>query len=224
MIFQCNKFSVGANCEPWETNSGANAVLFLNAGEQTDGLTPLPPGAQREIEARVTGWGEQDDLVTPDLEPAFYSAGTVDAAGRYVDAYGKFYDTHEAVVDSVCGGAKVGGVPGWVQYPEDVAPGFHFAAQLAMYLHFPDPLPTADEAQATINFSENTPFRGYVVTKPAHPDPALRGEIYVSDLTYKRYGSGFDVEAADFGDGGEGYLFIRPDPETPQGLFLWQCG
>jgi len=38
------------------------------------------------------------------------------------------------------------------------------------------------------------------------------------------YGSGSNVDATGFGDGGSGYLFINTDPVTPQGLFLWQCG
>lgn len=123
-----------------------------------------------------------------------------------------------------------------MQEPEDIDPNFHFAAQLAMYYHFPDPGPSADAVGAVVSIMPsiehlppldprrwNGTFK-YEVHQPAHPNPSLRGQIYVSDLTLKRYGSGFDVEAADFGDGGTAYLFVQPDPIAPKGRFSWQCG
>jgi len=227
LVFQCGRSPNETGCETLLPDSGANAVLFLDAKEQTKSLTEPPaPGAPREIEVRVTNWTEQHDLVTPELEPSFYITDSYDADGGFRDIFGEFYYAHEAVVDSVADGAKLGGVPGWIQSPEKIDSAFRFAAQLAMYLHFPDPLPSADAAQATINVRERVPsaLARYSVSKPIHPDANLRGEIYVSDLTIKRYGSGFNVEVADFGDGGSGYLFVRPDPDAPQGLFLWQCG
>ncbi len=216
LVFQCNHSPNETDCESWDAGSGANAVVFLDASERVSGLTePPPPGAMKEIEMRVAGWTEQHDLVTPELEPFFYKA----------DKFWEFRRGHEAVADSIGGGAKLGSVPDWVQTAEDIALPFRFAAQLDMYYHFSGPLPTADAAGATIlALNREEPSAGYQVTEPANPDPTVRGQIYVSDLTLERYGSGFDVEAAEFGDGGTAYLFVNPDPEAPQGLFLWQCG
>ena len=228
LIFQCGRSPNETDCEAMQSDSGANAVIFLDADEISTGLTEPPaPGASREFEIRIVKWVERHDLVTPELEASFYSA---DGFWDQPD------EVRQTVEDSIEGGARLGSVPCWVQEPEDVESSFHFAAQLAMYYHFPDPLPTADEVRATI--SVRTSMEGippgdprrwdpdfvYTVSNPSNPDPNLRGQIYVSDLTIKRYGSGFDVEAAEFGDGGSGYLFVNPGPDAPQGLFMWQCG
>ena len=216
LVFQCNHSPNETDCETSEATSGANAVIFMDASEMGGTLTEAPvPGAMKEIEMRVVRWTEQHDLVTPELEPFFYKA----------DNYWELREEHEAIADSIGSGAKLGSVPGWIQTAEDIGPPLRFAAQLAMYYHFPDPLPSADEIGVTISVRNGPePFAGYQVMEPAHPNPTVRGQIYVSDLTLERYGSGFDVEAAEFGDGGNAYLFVNPDPETPQGLFLWQCG
>ena len=217
LIFQCGHSPNETDCETSVADSGANAVVFLDAHELGSGLTQPPlPGTPKEVEMRVREWVEQEDLVTEELEPYFYKT----------DGFWEFQEAHEAVIDSIRDGARLGGVPDWVQNVEDVPSTFRFAAQLDMYYHFPDPLPTADAVGATISRWDKSigQYGEYQVSKPAHSDPSLRGEIYVSDLTLERYGSGFDVEAAEFGDGGLGYLFIHPDPVAPRGVFLWQCG
>ena len=218
LIFQCNHSPNETDCETYEAGSGANAVVFLDAAEIGTGLTlPPAPGATKEIEMRVVEWTEQQDLITPDLEPSFYDA--VEHWNLYLE--------HEAIYNSVADGAKLGSVPGWIQEGVKVDSAFHFAAQLGYAYHFPDPLPTADQIGATISVSvrdEAGRFAGRQITEPVNPDPMIRGKIYVSDITLGRYGSGFDVEAAEFGDGGSGYVFVNPDPDTPQGLFMWQCG
>ena len=216
LVFQCNHSPNETDCETYEAGSGANAVVFLDAAEIGIGLTlPPAPGATKEIEMRVVEWAEQQDLVTPELEPSFYDAV------KHWDLYLE----QEAIHNSVADGAKLGSVPGWIQDAAAIAPPFRFTAQLGYSYHFPDPLPTADELGATVWVLDHAHRRaGYQVTEPAHPDPTVRGKVYVSDITLLRYGSGFDVEAAEFGDGGSGYVFVNPDPDTPQGWFMWQCG
>ncbi len=216
MVFQCGHSPNETDCETWEADSGANAVVFLDAENIGKGLTlPPAPGAVREIEMRVVQWEEHHDLVTEDLKPSFISG---EACWQYDEAT-------EAVAASVADVAKLGSVPAWIQEGVKVDPAFRFAAQLGYSYHFPDPLPTADQIGVTVSVSNGAkPFAGYQVTEPVHPDPTIRGKIYVSDITLMRYGSGFDVKAAEFGDGGSGYAFIKPDPKLPQGLFMWQCG
>jgi len=228
LVFQCGHTPNETDCEAMDVNSGANAVVFLNADEIGNGPTlPPAPGANREIEMRIVQWEERHDLVTPELEASFYNA---DGFWDEPD------EARRAVEDSIEDGARLGSVPCWVQEPEDTDPALPFAAQFAMYYHFPDPVPSADAVGAVVSIHPSMeglppldPRRwngslSYEVTEPAHPDPSLRGQIYVSDLTLERYGSGFDVEAADFGDGGTAYLFVQPDPVAPKGRFLWQCG
>lgn len=226
LIFHCGHTPNETSCEAMQADSGANAVVFLDADEIGTELTAPPaPGASREFEIRIVKWEERHDLVTPELEASFYNA---DGFWDQPD------EARQTVEDSIEDGARLGSVPCWVQEPEDIEPDFHFAAQFAMYYHFPDPLPSADAVGAVVSVlpsNEGLPpldprrwNRRYEVTKPANLDPNLRGGIYVSDLTLRHYGSGFDVEAADFGDGGTAYLFINPDPDTPRGLFMWQCG
>ena len=235
MIFQCGHAPNETDCETYEANSGANAVVFLNAHELGNGLTEPPaPGASKEIEMRVARWTEKQDLVTPELEPLHYPP-----EGLWYTADGKWVErdeAREAIDDSVEAGARLGSVPCWVQEPESIDPVFHFVAQLAMYYHFPDPIPSADAVGAVVSVLRVMdrmdrirlltldPDEIWDVRKPTHPDPSLRGQIYFSDLTLERYGSGFDVEAAEFGDGGKGYLFIHPHPVCPRGLFFWQSG
>ncbi len=228
MVFQCGYSPNETNCANYDADSGANAVVFLDAHELGIGITEPPdPGAPKGIEMRVTNWVEQYDLVTAESEPSFYKAD---------GWYDEVDEAREAVDDSIGDCAKMGSVPCWMQEPEEVDPAFRFAAQLAMYYHFPDPIPSADDVGVVVSVGrpeEDWPLSDprrwdpsliYDVQKPAHPDPALRGHIYFSDLTLKRYGSGFDVEAVEFGDGGKGFLFVHPDPLAPRGLFLWQCG
>jgi len=215
LIFQCGHSPNETDCETSEAASGANAVVFLDASEIGGALTEAPaPGAMKEIEMRVAGWTEQHDLVTPEVEASFYSA---------VGFWDEPDEARQTIEDSIEDGTRLGSVPRWVQEPEKINSTFHFAAQLAMYAHFPDPLPTADSVGAAI-LVWDAAAGDYCVSEPSQPETTLRGQIYVSDLTRERYGSGFDVEFAEFGDGGNGYLFVNPDPEAPQGLFMWQCG
>ena len=228
MVFQCGHFPNETECETFEADGGANAVVFLDAHEVGFSISEPPaPGAPKGIEMHVTGWVERHDLVTPELEASFY---------KYESWIEEPDEARQAVEDSIEGGARLGGVPCWVQEPESIDSAFRFAAQLAMYYHFPDPIPSADAVGAVVSIrrpreglspsdpSRWDPSQAYYVDTPSHPDPSLRGQIYFSDLTLERYGSGFDVEAAEFGDGGSGFLFIKSDPVAPRGLFLWQCG
>lgn len=217
MVFRCGHSPNETNCDTTIANGGANAVVFLDAHELGTGLTEPPVlGTPKQIEMRVTAWVEEHDLVTPELEPSFLSG----------DSYWQYDEATEAVSASITDGAKLGSVPAWVQGGEDVDLAFRFAAQLGCSYHFPDPIPTADVVGVTISRWDNSKgrFGKYEVDKPSEPAPNVRGEIYISDITLARYGSGFDVDAADFGDGGSGYLFVQPDPVTPRGIFLWQCG
>lgn len=216
LIFQCNHSPNETDCEIWDAGSGANAVVFLDTSELGSGLTEAPaPGAIKEIEMQVVWWTEQHDLVTPDLEASFMSG----------ESYWADDEATEAVTASVADGAKLGSVPAWIQGGAKIDLAFQFAAQLGCSYHFSDPLPTADEIGVTISVRSGAyPLVNYQVTEPTNPDPTVRGKIYVSDITLMRYGSGFDVEAAEFGDGGSGYLFVNPGPDAPQGLFMWQCG
>lgn len=214
LVFQCGYSPNETDCATYIADSGANVVVFLDAHELSSGMTEPPvPGTPKQIEMRVTAWVEQYDLVTPELEASFLSG----------DSDWQYDEATETVATSVADGAKLGNVPGWIQGGEDIGLPFRFAAQLSYAYHFPDPIPTADTVGVTISIWHEG-SREPQVSKPAHPDPNLRGEIYVSDITLLRYGSGFDVEAADFGDGGSGYLFVHPDPFEPRGKFLWQCG
>lgn len=217
MIFQCGHSPNETDCATYAADSGANAVVFLDAHELGNTLTEPPsPGVPKEIEIHIIGWIEQHDLVTAELEASLYKT----------DGYWEFHDAHEAEIDSIGYDAKLGSIPAWIQGPEDIPPTFRFAGQLSNSYHFPDPIPTADTAGVSISRWDKSigQHGGRQVSKPANPDPSLRGKIYISDITLLRYSSGFDVEAADFGDGGSGYLFIQPEPVAPQGIFMWQCG
>ena len=215
MVFQCGYSPNETNCANYDADSGANAVVFLDAHELRSSLTePLVPGTPKQIEMRVTGWVKQHDLVTVELEASFLSG----------DSYWQDDEATEIVSASVADGAKLGSVPGWIQGGQSFDPAFHFAAQLGCSYHFPGPIPTADAAKATVSYWDGIKGSGRQVSSPTDPDPNRQGQIYVSDITLLRYGSGFDVDATDFGDGGSGYLFIHPDPVAPHGLFLWQCG
>jgi len=228
LIFQCGRAPNETNCETFTADGGANAVVFLDAHELGSDLTEPPaPGAFKEIEMRVTEWVEKHDLVTAESESWFYTADGF---------WGERDEARQVVEDSIEDGARLGSVPCWVQEPENVDSAFRFAAQLSMYYHFPDPIPSADAVGVVVSVRRSMeglppfdpsrwdPSLIYDVQKPADPDPALRGQIYFSDSTFERYGSGFDVEATESGPGGKGYLFVHPDPISPRGLFMWQCG
>ena len=48
--------------------------------------------------------------------------------------------------------------------------------------------------------------------------------VFVGQFHSSHEVAGERIEAANYGDAGTAYLFIHPDPEVPQGAFLWQCG
>ena len=214
LVFQCGHSPDETDCENYAAGSGANAVVFLDAHELGSGLTEPPaPGTPKQIEMRVTAWEERDDLVTPDLKPAFLNG----------DSYGWHDEATETTIASVADGAKLGSVPLWIQGGESFDPAFRFAAQLGSAYNLPGPIPSADAAGVTVWHRSKEDGR-VEASEPASPDPDLRGGIYAPGVSPLGSVSGYDVDAADFGDLGTGYLFISPDPVTPQGLFLWQCG
>src|SRR5436190_1213800 len=69
-VFQCNH----GMCSTWEGGSGGNACFVLEPDELIDALSPVPDdGPLIEREARIMGWLEKDDGISPSQAGAFFT-------------------------------------------------------------------------------------------------------------------------------------------------------
>jgi hypothetical protein len=196
-VFQCGN---AGECETWSAKSGANAALVLEPDELLDGPTPVPDGAPRETEVRVLGWRTGEDLVAPAQAHAFLP-GSADR------------DVPEDVRESVASGTRLGSVPLWIQSPDE-APRtpWRFVAQLDSLHTFEGQPPPADEGGFTV--TRKVEGR-YVHEVPARPRPGAPPGVSVD-------GDGYSCNAANYGDAGIGYVFVRSDGARPEALFFWQ--
>jgi len=115
-------------CETWKKESGANACLVLDDSEITDGLTlPPSPDTLVQVEARVTGWHEQDDDL-PESPATLFSVEQL--------------------------GTRLGGPPFWAESagvpPKFIAEGWQFLGQLGSSYHFDGPPPSSDRVGCAI--------------------------------------------------------------------------
>ena len=208
MAFMCNHDP--GNCETWDTDSGANAVLILEETELQTGLTnaPEPDGAQTETEAFITAWRENEDVVPEADEAAFFDA---------LD----YYDLNEEMLETLYDKTKLGGLPAWIQFPEGPkVPPFCFVGQFDSGFVLPSPPPSAARAFCPVYRFENGERKAEPPPDGWVPPPGGPDALYVrEDNTYR-------CEGPNYGGGGMAYLFLSspatPD-ELPQGKFLWQC-
>lgn len=216
MVFQCNHDPGG--CATWDAESGANAVLVLEAGEISNGFT-VPPdnedndeNTKTEIEARVVRWERDEDTLTSEQVAAMLDA----------DAYN---DLSENDVDKVYSYTKLGSAPGWVQGPEVPGPPYCFVAQFDMYHRFAGAAPPPEQIGCRVQReTAGGSFKTDPLPSGAKP---LRGSpSYVTEYANPE-GREWLCEAADYGDAGTAYLFLSKPAtpgELPDGKFLWQCG
>lgn len=109
-------------CETWDGTSGANACLVVEPEQLTAGLTDAPASdVPLELEVRVAGWIAQDDGITPAQAQAFLA--------RDFDTY---MTLAQEVQEQASGATRLGGVPLWVQSPEEApeGSGWRFVGQL----------------------------------------------------------------------------------------------
>jgi hypothetical protein len=99
---------------------------------------------------------------------------------------------------------KLGGHPDWLQMPEPVEPPYCFAAQIDHIL-----LLTDEPELVHYRVLENEDFRSVEISGSAMEEGEPEESVQA-------------IEFARFGDGGRGYLFVNPDPDHPEGYFLWQ--
>jgi hypothetical protein len=126
-VFQCNHDP--GMCDVWEGGSGANACFVLEAEDLTDGLTPTPEDSPPlELEVRVAGWREMDDGIADYQVSEFFDS----------DAYA---DLPEEIRRAGPNVTHLGGVPSWVQAPDEAPKdGWRFVGQLdSLYSFFTPP-------------------------------------------------------------------------------------
>lgn len=105
-------------CATWEGGSGANVCFVTEPEDLLDSTTNLPTDAPPvEREARIVEWIEQDDGIPEDSAPAFYSSE-------------KFYELPEEESAKPTWSTRLGGVPRWIQSPDEAPQGWRFVGQL----------------------------------------------------------------------------------------------
>jgi len=135
------------------------------------------------VEVRILSWTELDDGVPPSLVAAFQSDKD-------------YLSLDEATRSKVTMGTRLGGVPAWIQSPDEAPAGFRFVGQLDSTYSFYCPFPS---------FWTRRHMRCW-----------LDKEVHEGRAWY--------MEGATFGDGGIGYIFVRETDGKPEARFFWQCG
>jgi hypothetical protein len=121
-VFHCG--NEAGDCATWEGGSGTNACVLSEPEELVAGLAELPmdmPPVERE--ARVVSWLERDDGLKAEVAAKFYS----DAA---------YFALAEDVRGWASSATHLGGVPSWVQSPDEAPEGWRFVGQLSCYYGF----------------------------------------------------------------------------------------
>lgn len=131
-VFQCNHDP--GMCSTWEHGSGANACLITEPEDMVNGLSGLPSdNPPVELEVRIGDWLERDDgISTEDVK-------------RYFDAE-EFWQLPEADAAKPTWSTRLGGVPRWMQSPEEAPSGnWTFVGQLdGTYSFFQRPVSGSD--------------------------------------------------------------------------------
>jgi hypothetical protein len=116
-VFQCNHNP--GMCKTWDAHSGANSCIVVEPEQLGHRLTELPgdrPTVENEV--RVLAWIEKDDGLPGSLAPAFFSSDSLNKLSN---------DLRQKVTT----GTRLGGVPYWIQSPEEgPGPNWQFAGQL----------------------------------------------------------------------------------------------
>jgi hypothetical protein len=115
-VFQCNHDP--GMCATWEGGSGANACIVTEPEDLGPRLAALPLDAPPiEREARIVEWlGREDDL-------------DEETAARFF-ASSEYDELTEAETGKVTWSTRLGGVPRWVQGPDEAPEGWRFIGQL----------------------------------------------------------------------------------------------
>jgi hypothetical protein len=168
-VFQCNH-SPGM-CENWTGGSGANACFVLEPEELIESLSPQPDDAPpTDLEVRIVGWREMDDSVSELEAAAFFNSDDHNALP-------------EELFEKMPNIAHLGGVPTWVQGPEDAPKdGWHFVGQLdSLYSFFTPPnvevpgiLPNPQKYLGRSHIGQGPDFgdagMGYIFLRPDEDD------------------------------------------------------
>lgn len=97
--------------------------------------------------------------------------------------------------NQVYGGTKLGSAPYWIQDPRGPGKGWTFVGQL----------------YGEYRLSEEP-------STEAKTSP--RGQ---TGHIYQRRDGGWGISGPNFGDAGNGYIFVQIQPKKAEGYFLWQC-
>ena len=129
-------------CSTWEGGSGANACVVTQPEEMEPGLSSLPADSpQVEREARVVEWRERDD--------EFPETGT----------------------GGITTSTRLGGVPFWIQNPDEAPDGWRFIGQLDSTYSFLS-APTVGAAGVTLD-SEHWEGRSHYCEGPNFGDGGI---------------------------------------------------
>jgi hypothetical protein len=201
-VFQCD-YNPGS-CETWAARSGANACVILEAADIGSGLTSAPAAATPvETEVRVMGWTAADDGVPPEMFDAFFDDARLGALDP-------------AVRDGVPIVTKAGSAPTWIQSAgEGPDHPWRFALQFDSSHRFRGKPPTADAVGATVTRTVGDDYQRW---EPRVKKAGAPPWIHVDD------DDAYNCGAANYGDAGIAYIFLRTDVRPPEGVFFWQCG
>ncbi len=155
-VFMCCNFE-SDGCETWDAASGANACFILEPEALEDHLSAIPADNPFvESQGLVVGWFEQDDGFSTAETKAFYHAE-------------EYFALDDEKLFEVSSTTRLGGVPDWIQSPEDVPENCRFVGQL-------------NEPYAKVSGDCGIAFgdygRGYIFLEDTHANAVPKGYFF----------------------------------------------
>jgi hypothetical protein len=216
-VFQCRR----AGCFTWSYDGGCNAAFILPREVLREGLTQPPPARlvravideERSMhgELWMTGWQEHEDAIPQPMRPAYFDHHAFDALPekfKFPDGFGSRFRT------------KAGGVPYWTVkagasgFP--LAP-FDYLMQIDTFITIQGRLPDPSTIGCNVYVHG---ANGQVETRPV-PRMAERENAPWGAMRELEQDDEYDVEFANFGSDGTGYVFIDRETTPPRVMFFW---
>lgn len=169
-VFQCAH--APGMCDSWRGGSGANACFVAEPDELTTQTTPLPsdsPPVEREV--RIVKWQQRDDGISEDELQKFFISDDCETPP-------------ESLTEAIYAGTKLGGVPSFVQSPNQAPTGsWRFVGQLEYAYSFltaplgkhrkiwPDPKHRQGRSQYCDGPNFGDGGTAYIFVRDASPSP-----------------------------------------------------
>jgi hypothetical protein len=171
-VFQCTH-NPGL-CSAWEGGSGANACFVLEPEELSAEPSRMPPDHPPiEREARIVGWLEREDGLSPSQAEYFFDDSRWNALRE---------DVRDELFEKAGQFTRLGGVPHWIQSSgEAPSDGWRFAGQLDSLYRFWTPPNLKEQGIRAVKLDAKHPeLLSYFCEGPNFGDAGM-GYVFIRD-------------------------------------------